>query len=67
MAHSVSMPGFHLPSFSLPHRLGETLRTWQTRSRERQELAKFTLFDLKDIGMTDAERSFQLSKPLWRA
>ena len=66
MAHSASMPGFHFPIFSFTHRLGETLRTWQTRSRERQELAKFTLFDLKDIGMTDAERNFQLSKPLWR-
>lgn len=66
MAHIVSLPGFHLPSFSFTHRLGETLRTWQTRARERQELSLFSLFDLKDIGMTDAERSYQLSKPIWR-
>ena len=67
MPHIASLSGFHFATPSLAHRLGETLRTWQTRAQERHELAKFTSFDLKDIGMTEADRTMQLAKPLWRA
>ena len=67
MPHIASLSGFDFAAPSLAQRLVETLRIWQTRARERHELAKFTAFDLKDIGMTEADRTTQLAKPLWRA
>ena len=66
MPHIASLSGFHFAAPSLTQRLVETLRTWQTRARERNELAKFNVFDLKDIGMTDGERAMHLAKPIWR-
>ena len=67
MPHIASLSGFHFAAPTLSQRLGQTLRTWQARVRERHELAKFTAFDLKDIGMTEADRTMQLAKPIWRA
>ncbi len=66
MAHSASLPHFHFTAPSFSQRLGDMLRTWQTRAMERGELARFSERDLKDIGMTATERSFQLAKPIWR-
>lgn len=66
MPHIASLSGFQFAAPTLAQRLGDTVRTWQTRASERNELAKFTAFDLKDIGMTEADRSMQLAKPIWR-
>lgn len=66
MPHIASLSGFDFAAPSLAQRLGDTVRTWQTRARERHELAKFTAFDLKDIGMTPADRDMQLAKSIWR-
>jgi uncharacterized protein YjiS (DUF1127 family) len=66
MPHIASLSGFHFAAPTLAQRLGDAVRTWQTRARERHQLAKFTAFDLKDIGMTEADRSMQLAAPFWR-
>ena len=66
MPHIASLSGFHFAAPSLTQRLANTLRTWQTRARERNDLAKFSQYELKDIGMTEAERTMHLAKPIWR-
>ncbi len=51
---------------SLRHRIIETLLEWRRRIRSRQELARLSELDLKDIGYparVDAEKA----KPFWRA
>ena len=67
MPHIASLSGFHFASPSLLQRLGETLRTWQVRAQERNDLARFSPYELRDIGMTEAERVMELAKPVWRA
>ena len=67
MAHIMSTPRFHVPTLSLGHRLGEALHAWRTRLLERRELARFTVRDLQDIGMTQSEQAFQIAKPFWKA
>jgi len=41
-------------------------RTWQTRARQRREVAWLTARDLADIGVTRAQVQAELSKPFWR-
>ena len=67
MPHIASLSGFHFAAPSVTQRLGETLRTWQTRAQERHELALLSAYELQDIGITEADRAVQLSKPVWRA
>lgn len=42
------------------------LRLWQSRARSRQELAKLSPRDLRDIGLTPAQAGFEVDKPFWR-
>ena len=45
----------------------QTLRkTWQRRTRERNELARVTSRDLADIGMTSGQADFEMNKPFWK-
>ena len=67
MAHIISAPRFHVPTLSLGHRLGDALQAWRTRLLERRELARFSVRDLQDIGMTPSDQAFQLTKPFWKA
>lgn len=51
-----------------PHlsRVADTLRLWRRRLRERQELAKLSAYELRDIGASSSERFRELDKPFWR-
>jgi uncharacterized protein YjiS (DUF1127 family) len=40
---------------------------WSERQRQRNLLAQMTFRELADIGITDAERQFELAAPFWRA
>jgi uncharacterized protein YjiS (DUF1127 family) len=42
-----------------------TLQNWHTRITERAQLAEFTSRELQDVGLTCADRSYLLDKPLW--
>ena len=43
-----------------------TLRLWARRRRERDELARLTVSDLQDIGITRVEAEWMARKPFWR-
>ena len=43
-----------------------TLRLWRRRSTQRRHLARLSLRELDDIGITDAERLEESVKPFWR-
>lgn len=48
-------------------RLFGVLLTWQKRSRGRFELASLDERTLKDLGISRAERDWEVAKPFWRA
>ncbi|MCT7656543.1 DUF1127 domain-containing protein [Oceanimonas sp. NS1] len=43
-----------------------TLETWLRRSRTRRELAELPAYLLKDIGLNEADRYQEISKPFWQ-
>ncbi|MDV2858613.1 MULTISPECIES: DUF1127 domain-containing protein [Oceanimonas] len=43
-----------------------TLGTWLRRSRTRRELAALPPYLLKDIGINEADRYQEVSKPFWQ-
>jgi uncharacterized protein YjiS (DUF1127 family) len=43
-----------------------TLRLWRKRARERAQLANFSLRELHDIGLSNADAMQEASKPFWR-
>jgi uncharacterized protein YjiS (DUF1127 family) len=47
-------------------RIIRTLAVWQTRARERRELAAMCYLDLKDIGYPAGAAAEKL-KPFWKA
>ncbi|MBI3708362.1 MAG: DUF1127 domain-containing protein [Proteobacteria bacterium] len=56
-----------------PHRLRTRFNAvlalvalWHQRARERRDLARMTVYDLKDIGLTASDAEFLASKPFWR-
>ena len=51
---------------ALLDRADARLRLWQSRYRARQELARLSLRDLHDIGLTPAQAGFEAEKPFWR-
>lgn len=51
----------------LLHRFERTLRLWQRRIRERQELAAFSHWDMRDIGVTPSEVWNEVRQPFWRS
>jgi uncharacterized protein YjiS (DUF1127 family) len=44
-----------------------TLRLWRQRSIERAMLAHMSQRDIADMGMTEADISYEMNKPFWRA
>lgn len=48
-------------------RLGQVLRLWQSRLRERSELATLNAHDLRDIGVSPGEVWDELRQPFWRS
>ena len=47
-------------------RLRRVFRKWCRRMREREQLARLSDLDLRDIGLTPAEAWAEFSKPFWR-
>ena len=61
-------PGFHPDLFEAARvNAKATLRLWNQRSLQRRRLATLSAHELDDIGMTEAERFAESSKPFWRA
>jgi uncharacterized protein YjiS (DUF1127 family) len=54
------------PSFALIRRLTDTLRMWRQREKERAELARMSLYELRDIGLSTSDRWREVNKPFWR-
>jgi len=52
---------------ALAHAIVALLRLYRSRIRERAYLAQMSERDLRDIGMTRAERIMLVEKPFWRA
>lgn len=50
----------------LSGRIVGTLRTWQTRARQRRELRELDDATLRDVGLTRAQANFSADKPFWR-
>jgi uncharacterized protein YjiS (DUF1127 family) len=44
-----------------------TVARWQERRRTRRELARFTEWQLKDIGLSRGQAMAEIDKPFWRA
>jgi uncharacterized protein YjiS (DUF1127 family) len=49
------------------HRLFATLGLWRRRVREREQLARLSERDLRDIGVARGTLYDELHKPFWRA
>jgi uncharacterized protein YjiS (DUF1127 family) len=49
------------------HGVLATVARWQERRRTRRELARFTEWQLKDIGLTRGQAVAEFGKPFWRA
>lgn len=60
-----SMTNHHV-SFDLSH-VGETLKTWLTRYRQRRELAQLSEHALNDIGQSWSSVADEVNKPFWQA
>jgi uncharacterized protein YjiS (DUF1127 family) len=48
-------------------RVGETVRTWRDRQRQRRELANWNERDLHDVGLSRSDIAYEAEKPFWRA
>lgn len=57
----------HPVTGGLKHKTLAALRTWVQRSRSREELARMSDFDLRDIGLSRVDVSAEITKPFWRA
>jgi uncharacterized protein YjiS (DUF1127 family) len=53
-------------SFALIRRLTDTLRMWRQREKERAELARMSLYELHDIGLSTSDRWREVNKPFSR-
>ena len=51
----------------LLERLAATLRHWERRSRERQELARLSDRELRDMRASSADVWHEIRQPFWRA
>lgn len=63
--HTHSMTNHHV-SFDLSH-VGETLKTWLARYRQRRELAQLSEQALGDIGQSWSSVAYEANKPFWQA
>jgi uncharacterized protein YjiS (DUF1127 family) len=44
-----------------------TVAKWQERRRTRRDLARFTEWQLRDIGLSRGQAMAEIDKPFWRA
>jgi uncharacterized protein YjiS (DUF1127 family) len=47
-------------------RTAEAVGVWHDRRRGRAELARMSLYELSDIGISPGEALFEAGKPFWR-
>jgi uncharacterized protein YjiS (DUF1127 family) len=45
----------------------QQLHIWHLRSLQRSELARWSEYDLHDIGLSRSEVASEIDKPFWRA
>lgn len=45
----------------------QVLRLWRRRSRERREMAEWSLRDMNDAGVSWCDAVTEMNKPFWRA
>jgi uncharacterized protein YjiS (DUF1127 family) len=55
------------PLAALLRQAGDTLRTWQSRSAQRRELAQWGERELHDLGVGWETVAEEVRKPFWRA
>lgn len=53
-------------ALSFPARVFAVLAAWRRRARSRADLARFSDYELRDIGLTRAEVERECLKPFWR-
>lgn len=56
----------HRPAPGLLARFGDTLRRWERRSRERDELSRLSERDLRDMRVSSADVWHEIRQPFWR-
>ncbi len=44
-----------------------TMRVWQQRNQQRRQLGFLSERELRDIGVSEAQRDAEMRKPFWRA
>ena len=66
MAYLAHHPLTKSQLWSVVPRLGARLRQWQRRSRERDELARLSERELRDLGLSRGTVYDELRKPFWR-
>ena len=47
--------------------VGDTLKLWSDRYRQRRELAQWSERELADIGLNQSAISGEVNKPFWQA
>ena len=68
----MNQTAIHIPTRQYPVReliptFQQTLRTWHQRSISRSHLSQASPRILADIGISEAQRDAEVSKPFWRA
>jgi len=53
-----------LPRFAVT--IGDTLKLWRRRMRERAELARWEDRDMRDAGVSRSAVQLEMAKPFWR-
>lgn len=53
-------------ALSLVGHVAGTLRLWRRRMRDRAALRRLTYRDMRDMGITPADISWEVSQPFWR-
>ncbi|MGL4715059.1 MAG: DUF1127 domain-containing protein [Aeromonas sp.] len=56
----------HSSPLNLVARVKITVLTWLARSRSRRQLSELPEYLLKDIGLNEADRYQETTKPFWR-
>jgi uncharacterized protein YjiS (DUF1127 family) len=55
------------PQLGTAHRLTEVLGLWLERARQRTTLAHLDAWAVRDLGISDADRWRESTKPPWRS
>lgn len=64
---STAAPRWRTPALAFTvARLGAIFREWRRRAHSRAELARLGAHELRDIGLSPADRAHECAKPFWR-